>query len=89
MGTREEIIARLRAILEDIVARPERLAAMSAQATRRARTLFAWPAKARQTFEVYRWVLGRRATKPDARMPFPDPDPAPVAAALSAAGTAR
>jgi glycosyltransferase involved in cell wall biosynthesis len=87
MGTREEIIARLRGVLEDIVARPERLAPMSAQATRRARTLFAWPAKARQTFEVYRWALGRRATKPEARMPFPDP--APVAAALSTAGTAR
>jgi len=45
---------------------------MSAQAVRRARGLFAWSAKARQTLEVYRWVLGRRAAKPDMALPLSD-----------------
>jgi glycosyltransferase involved in cell wall biosynthesis len=73
LGTREQIVADLRDVLQRIVQSPHCLAPMSTQATRRARELFSWPAKARQTLEVYRWVLGRRATKPDLELPFADP----------------
>jgi alpha-maltose-1-phosphate synthase len=74
MGTREQIVANLREILNQLVQSPHRLAPLSAQAVKRSRELFSWPAKARQTLEVYRWVLGRRATKPDLRIPLADPD---------------
>jgi len=72
MGDRAAVVASLRATLEEILRSPESLAPLSAQARHRARTLFAWSAKARQTLEVYRWVLGRRAEKPSSAMPFPD-----------------
>jgi len=72
MGTRPQIVAALGQILQRIVQSPECLAPLSAQAIRRARNLFSWSAKARQTLEVYRWVLGRRADKPDHSLPFAD-----------------
>ena len=72
LGTREQIVADLRQTLERLVDAPEQLAAMSAAAVARAHTRFAWPAKARQTLEVYRWVLGRRADRPDWGLPFTD-----------------
>jgi glycosyltransferase involved in cell wall biosynthesis len=72
LGTREQVVAGLREVLERIVERPGQLAPLSARAVIRARGLFAWPAKARQTLEVYRWVLGRRERKPELRLPFAD-----------------
>jgi glycosyltransferase involved in cell wall biosynthesis len=72
LGTRAEVIAGLREVLQRLVQSPEVLAPMSAQAVRRARGLFAWSAKARQTLEVYRWVLGRRAERPHVTMPLSD-----------------
>jgi glycosyltransferase involved in cell wall biosynthesis len=81
IGTRGEVVQRLRDTLERIVQDPGCLAPRSAQAMRRARTQFAWSAKARQTLEVYRWVLGRRPDKPDFGMPLSElPVIAPVAA---------
>jgi hypothetical protein len=38
---------------------------------RRAREQFTWGAKARQTMEVYRWVMGERG-RPEFAMPMPD-----------------
>jgi glycosyltransferase involved in cell wall biosynthesis len=73
MGPREAVVAGIRETLARVAAAPEGLAAMSAAAVRRAREVFAWPAKARQTLEVYRWVLGWRAEKPALQMPLPDP----------------
>ena len=73
MGDRAAIVAGLRAVLHGIVDDPAALAPRSAQAVLRARSLFAWSAKARQTLEVYRWVLGRRPDKPAPRLPFADP----------------
>ena len=86
LGAREAIIASLRAALEVILADPGQLAEKSRRGVERAFGLFAWPAKARQTFEVYRWVLGQRRDKPDMGLPFLDPpdvathaEPAPEA----------
>ncbi len=73
LGERAAIVASLRAALQALVDEPGQLAALSARAVERAFGLFAWPAKARQTAEVYRWVLGRRADRPGAALPFPDP----------------
>ena len=84
MGDRATVIANLRAALESIIADPGRLAEKSRRGVERAFGLFAWPAKAKQTFEVYRWVLGQRPDKPDMGLPFADPaeaEPPCVAAA--------
>jgi starch synthase len=71
MGSREEIVARLRAVLERMVANPSELAAMGRRARQRVLQQFTWQAKAAQTLEVYRWAAGER-DKPDFGMPLPD-----------------
>jgi glycosyltransferase involved in cell wall biosynthesis len=75
MAPREELILALRRQLESIVEDPGQLAEKSWRGVERVFALFAWPAKARQTFEIYRWVLGWRADKPDMGLPFKDPAP--------------
>jgi glycosyltransferase involved in cell wall biosynthesis len=72
LGTRAEVVAATRRVLEQIVASAEMLQPMSVKAAFRARRLFSWPAKARQTFEVYRWALGQLPSRPDFGLPFPD-----------------
>ncbi len=74
LGTRDQVVAALRAVLERVIEQPRCLAPLSARAVRRARARFAWPVKARQTLEVYRWALGRRGDKPAWGLPPPDPD---------------
>lgn len=69
MGTRDEIISRLRKTLEEIAADPAPLRIMGQAAQAHALGQFTWSAKARQVAEVYDWVLGRRADRP---LPFPD-----------------
>lgn len=71
MGSREEIVARLRGALETLVARPESIRAMGERARERVLTHFTWEAKAAQTLEVYRWARGERS-KPDFGMPISD-----------------
>lgn len=71
LGERHEIVASLRRVLEQLVANPDQLPAMSARAQRRVLNLFTWPAKAAQVREVYEWVLGR-GEKPDFGMPLAD-----------------
>jgi glycosyltransferase involved in cell wall biosynthesis len=56
---------------DEIVADPSGLREMGARARARVMRQFTWDAKAAQTFEVYRWVLGRR-DRPDFGMPLPD-----------------
>ena len=87
LGDRDAVIAGLRATLAAILDDPGCLAEKSRRGVERAFGLFAWPAKARQTFEVYRWVLGQRPDKPDMGLPFPDPPDAarPAEPALEAA----
>lgn len=64
IGTRDEVIARFRSRLEEAVSDPAGIDARSSAAQERAHRLFTWDAKAAQTREVYRWVLGERADKP-------------------------
>lgn len=71
MGTREQIVARFREVLAQIVRHPHTIRAMGQRARDRVLRHFTWDAKARQVLEVYRWVLRRRG-KPDFGMPLPD-----------------
>jgi len=65
LGRRGEIVARLRAVLERAAAEPAALAPLAEAGRRRVTEGFTWSAKARQIADVYGWVLGRRAEKPD------------------------
>jgi glycosyltransferase involved in cell wall biosynthesis len=76
LGTRAEIVAGLREHLEELCAKPERVAALGRAASHRIERHFTWEAKARQVLEVYRWVLGERPDKPDFGTPFAD-EPSP------------
>jgi glycosyltransferase involved in cell wall biosynthesis len=64
MGSRDEIVSRLRDALTNLCEDPARIDAMGQRACQRVERLFTWPAKAGHTREVYRWVLGERADKP-------------------------
>lgn len=70
MGTRAEIVSRLHMALASLVAHPESLHAMGQTGRQRVHELFTWGVKARQVVDVYEWVLGRRAQKPE---PLPVP----------------
>lgn len=72
IGSREQIVAALRALLQDLANDPEKIDAKSAPAYERARRQFTWDAKAEQVVAVYEWVTGARAGKPDFGMPLPD-----------------
>ena len=75
LGTRPQIIARMRECLERLATAPDLVAKLGRAAQSRAAGQFSWDAKARQMLEVYEWVLGRRPQKPNFGMPFPDPEP--------------
>ncbi len=72
LGTRDEIVARLRAVFERLVANPAALRPMGQRARARVRRHFTWSAKAEQVLEVYRWVTGARPDKPDFGRPLRD-----------------
>jgi glycosyltransferase involved in cell wall biosynthesis len=74
MGTRDEVIARLRRALSDLAEHPEAIEAKSPVALARAHEQFSWSAKARQTLRVYEWVT-RPTTVPKPVFPMPMPDP--------------
>jgi glycosyltransferase involved in cell wall biosynthesis len=65
------LVTSLRNAITRLIDHPDSLPPMRAAGIKRVDTWFTWQAKARQIFEIYRWVLGRRATKPDFGMPFP------------------
>jgi glycosyltransferase involved in cell wall biosynthesis len=73
LGSRAQIIERLRHLLGELVQQPQRIAQKSPAAVRRARGQFTWQSKARQVLEIYQWVLGRGG-KPHFPMPVPDLD---------------
>lgn len=70
MASRKQIILNLRKILTEISDDPSPLEKMGHRARKRVFDLFTWSAKAHQTLEVYRWVLGDRAQKPNFGMPL-------------------
>lgn len=72
MGPRDQIIADLRAALDQLAAYPHAVRAMGQRARRRALALFTWPAKARQILDIYRWAQGRR-DRPDFGLPLREP----------------
>ncbi|TDX22238.1 glycosyltransferase family 4 protein [Rhodovulum visakhapatnamense] len=57
LGSRDEIVARFRSLLEEIVSDPSALPQMATAARTHALTCFTWDAKARQVAQVYEWVL--------------------------------
>ena len=71
MGTRPQNVGLLRTTLDAVIVHPERIRPMGQLARARAFSRFTWDAKAAQTFEVYRWVMGLR-DKPDFGMPLDD-----------------
>jgi glycosyltransferase involved in cell wall biosynthesis len=78
MGDREHIVRSFRAILAELAAHPEQIEDKGEAAFRRARQQFTWDTKARQTLEVYRWVMDPRGRpRPAFAMPVPDPDEGP------------
>ena len=70
MGNRDEIVSGLRQILSRLADDPSRLREMGRAARQRVLDLYTWQAKAHQTVEVYRWVLGQRQDKPDFGIPL-------------------
>ncbi len=68
LGTKDELVSRLAAGLEQLVQQPERLARLGATAQSYVETYYTWDARARFIVEVYKWVLGKRGDKPV----FPD-----------------
>jgi len=72
MGTRERIVAGFSGVFSTLLSHPEAIEPMGRCARQRVLSCFTWDAKARQTLEVYRWVLGRRPTRPDFGMPLSD-----------------
>ena len=72
LGSRAEIIAGLRNVLSRLAGDTNSLSAMSSRAQKHALNYFTWTAKANQVLEVYRWVLKKRADKPDFGRPFRD-----------------
>lgn len=62
---REEIISGLREVLIQLCERPGQLAELSDNARRHVATCFTWDSKATQIMEVYDWIQGLRADKPD------------------------
>ncbi len=72
IGRRDEIIRGFNQVLAALVENPQVIRPMGERARQRVLTHFTWEAKARQTLEVYRWVLGERSDKPDFGMPLSD-----------------
>lgn len=70
LGTRANLAAELRALLTRLCADRDAIERRAQAALQRAWNWFAWRVKARQTLEVYRWVLGRRPDRPEFGMPF-------------------
>ena len=81
LGRRPELVARLRAVLEEVCADPAEVDRRAPEALRRVREQFTWDKKAAMTLAVWEWVLGR-GPKPGFPMPLPDlPRPSGVAPA--------
>ncbi len=87
LGSRAQIIERLRQTLVHIATRPDVVDEKGAAALRRAHTQFSWNTKAQQTLQVYEWVLGRRSDKPSFPLPTPDIEPSQVAPEPASAAT--
>ncbi len=72
MGTRSEIIGRLRETLTQLADNPALIEQKSDAGYQRTHEQFTWAAKAKQTIEVYDWLIGRQSARP--MMPMPNPE---------------
>lgn len=72
LTARDGLITNLRDIIAKVVADPSQLAAMRQAGIERVQRWFTWKSKADQLLQVYQWVLGQRADKPDFGMPLGD-----------------
>ncbi len=75
LGSPAEITARLRVVLEGLVADPAARAGLAARGLERVAALYTWDARAAQVRKVYDWVLagGAPADRPDFGMPLGAP----------------
>jgi glycosyltransferase involved in cell wall biosynthesis len=65
LGDPDELVARFRGALERLAEDRGLRDRLGEAAQERVRRHFTWDAKARMIVEVYRWVLGHRAGRPD------------------------
>ncbi|MDQ3441584.1 MAG: glycosyltransferase family 4 protein [Planctomycetota bacterium] len=72
MGTRDEIIGRLRETLTRLAADPAAIDTRSDAAWRRAHEQFTWDAKAQQVLRIYEYLLDKKLPRPQFPMPTPD-----------------
>ncbi len=72
IGSRDELIRGFKQVLTALVENPQVIRPMGERARQRVLTNFTWEARAKQTIEVYRWVLGERPDKPDFGLPLSD-----------------
>lgn len=64
LGDRTAIVNSFRQVLNEIVARPERIDELGGRSRDRILSKFTWEERARQTLEVYQWVLSKDRPKP-------------------------
>ncbi|MEM7682909.1 MAG: glycosyltransferase family 4 protein [Planctomycetota bacterium] len=72
IGDRASIVAGFRNALAQLADNPAQVRPMAERARQRVAAQYTWDAKARQSVEIYRWVLGQ-GPKPDNPAPLPDP----------------
>jgi glycosyltransferase involved in cell wall biosynthesis len=72
IGSRDEIIGRLRQTLTRLAEDPAAIDAKSDAAWRRAHEQFTWDAKAQQVLQIYEYLLDKDLPRPQFRMPTPD-----------------
>ena len=65
LGDKDQLVESMRRALERLVADPPEVRRLGENAHAHALAHYAWRGKAQKTLEVYDWVLGRRAAKPD------------------------
>ena len=61
LGSRIQIIERIRGAIHDLASDPQRVLSMGIAARKRVSTHFTWDVKARKVIDVYEWVSGKGA----------------------------
>lgn len=89
MGSRQQIVDGYRECLSRLAEDPKGVHDMGCRAQQFVRNHFTWQAKARQMRDIYDWVLGQRAEKPDWQMPFAFDQGTTAAGASSERSTER
>jgi len=72
LASRDRLVTSLQRTFMEVASNPAILVSMRKAGIERVGRWFTWESKANQLLEIYRWVLGDRATKPDFGMPMAD-----------------